>query len=662
MKLDMDKKKTIFFFCFSLIYCFVLIDRSFYNLNGDNLNIATIIYYFTYKDIFMNDFVKITTSTYYLPCFTVPLQFLQRITNDYILTLQIILFIQLFFTLLTTSYMVKVFFENISTLKNTLITLLLTMTLVYLPYGEMVGFGTLCSALARYSCSIFTPLLIAVYYKYEEIYVFRRKVPTILVISAISGVLINLHPPSAITAYFMILCHWLFCKTMVFRIKISAFKKVSVTCSLSLFIFALFSMTYVIPYAYHYYFNQSGNIKITQQLKIVPDPAKIEPPKAPANNVNDNVAPLVVKYKKAKRFFNFNQTFILYSIRQLFFLPFLLPFFYLVFLIKRKDDIEYPSPNLFIFLKSLFLISFIICTFGNLISVYMPFTPYLYAFHRADRFLFLVFELIAVYLLLHSGKFIKEKVLYYAGCVGLIFFWVCLSRTKGLFQYDLFAKISGIKINLELQTLIINLIICLIILSTILIYRYGKFKKRTAIRILLLPLIAVFFLYPVISGGIVVATAHFINSLNGLGSWAIIGKFTPSKAADKITDFKELCQWIKSNTEPKSKFLFFDENKAHAFKMCAMRSGIGAIYEVGLSNNVSTSKLYSAKNSDGMAAEILFLVNKHDLDYVLIDNDYKINPEKLFPLMPISKSKYHSIYKNTISHNSTLMVLPLRPL
>lgn len=655
----MNKKKSVFFLIFSFLYCFILIDRSFYNLSGDNLNIGAILYHLLYPDNFPNDLIRINKGTYYLPCFVEPMRLIQEHTGNYILSLQIILFFQLFFSLLTTSYMVKALFEGIDGIKNVLLTLLISMTLVLLPCGEMIGVGTLFSAVARYSYSIFTPLLIIFYYKYENISISGRKIPSIIIIGALSGLLINLHPPSAITTYSVFLFHWFFYRSGISDNFRGSFFPVTINCAYSILLFLCLSLFYSVPYVEYGYFAKGDKEVTTLSQAIKPPPAPSPAtPEAAGQSAPQTIsstpvptAPLL-SMDKIKNLSSFRPRMcfklenFLFFIKHITFLAFIIPFIYFVCLFRKKDIAHLPNAPLLIFLRSLFITGFILSALGNLLGVNINFGPYFEAFRRADRFLFLVFELLAIYVILYGKGFIRNKLLYYAGAGGILFFWICLSKTKGIFQYNILSRVlPWADISPGPQTFAVNLLIIIAVLISIAVYRLKIFSANISRALLILALLPVLYIWPVLSGGIPVTLNHILYSCNGIGSWALMGKITSSKAYEMTKDFETTCGWLRKNTPANSRILYFDREKSQNFKLCSKRNGMCTVDEVGFipSTAYYLGLLYDSSDTDLPEALVKFS-DKYKLQYILISK--RDVPEFKTPssMRLLYDSKYYSIF------------------
>jgi len=626
----MKIKQILFFLVFSLLYCFLLIDRTFYNLSGDNLNIGTIVYHLLYPENYSEDFVNITKGTYYLPLFINTCCFIQKLTGNYILTLQIILFIQLFFTLLTTSYMIKELFRIGYGLKNTGLTLLICMTFVILPSGELIGFGTLVSAVARYSFGIFIPLIIVFYYKVDEYIIFDKKISSILIVGVFFGILISFHPPSALIFYSAFLVHWFFYRSSWRRKILPALMK----CILSGILFCVFSSVYVLPYLKNYYMAPSTQVshmppktKITEKLAL-PTGKNVESMIQNRNEKVENPARKIDINKYFENILNFNfftrfnkENFI-FCVRQIFFLSFAIPFILLLFY-KHKKIKEVENPEVLDFLKSLFIVGFITMAIGAFISVTFYFGPYFYAFRRADKFLFYILELLVIYFLVSGKNIITNKVMRFFICAGLIFHLVLISKSKGIFQYDIFSKyIPFLKnTNLEEKTLFVNIILVTLIILIILIYKIRLINYKRFMAIISTILILILFLWPVISGGIVLTLNHTLNSFNGLGAWKIVSMIGFSKAYPKMSDFENVCDWVSKTTPMNTKFMFFDDDKAHNMKLLSKRSGVGIIEEVGVIPAVHT-KVARFYFTNKTTESLIALANEYNLEYILANNEY----------------------------------------
>ena len=549
--------------------------------------------------------------------------------------------------------MIKELFRVGYGLKNILLTLLLCMTLVFLPSGEMIGFGTLLSAIPRYFFGIFTPLIIVFYYKYNECVFFGKKVPEIIILGIISGILINIHPPSALTVYLLIFIHWFFYRSGIADgLKGNLFKALKISV-VSISLFLLLSTIYALPYVKYYYFSPVQKTPVVSaglnesQKENQTFNKKDETLLYKDKNLFESSQKILGNLTRFEARTDFNMENTMFCLRQVSFIPFILPFLFLVFIFRKKSTKDFPESDVFDFLRTLFITGFIVASLGVFVSINFYFGPYFNAFRRTDRILFVLFELLALYFILFGKDMIKQKVWRYLLCTGLVFYWILLSKSKGMFQYDIILRhvpfISSL--NLEERTLAINMIFFICVLGIIFLRWIKMLQEKVFKTALYFTISLLFFLWPVLSGGTILLTNHIFNSFNGIGAWALIEKIGLSKGHSKISDFENVGEWVRNNTPAKARFVFLNEPKAHNMKLLCKRSGIGALEEVGV-DSVVDQKVKMLFNNNNFDEDVMRLANEYNLEYILTDNEYGlqrlINKDKF----KIEYSgKYYSVLK-----------------
>ncbi|OGV50887.1 MAG: hypothetical protein A2X49_05585 [Lentisphaerae bacterium GWF2_52_8] len=574
-------KLLIGYLSFAALYSFVLIDHSFYLLSGDNLTLGSLVLPQIHPDIFSNDLAKLFVSSYYLPVFTSFLTWLCKLSGTYTLALQMMLFLILWATLLSTHWMLRGLFQKTKTIVIIAFTLLLSMSFVLLPSGEIIGFGGLHSTLARYLFGIFLPLLILFWYKHETVSLWGHKISSLVPIGAVLGLLVSVHPQSAIISFFVIGVHWTICR--------ASWKKNwhetinTVLCGG--FCFAICMASYAYPYVVNVYLDKKpilGEKSLNLNIEEISKKIEVEFGRG-IKEIEDKYGAEALSNTGLKGIRNF----FFYKIRwdavyqEFFFLPFLIPFL-LLLLWPREEAPTWPDPDLWRFLKALFLIGFLINIAGSFLQENILMGPLFLAFKRMDRLLFFILELMGVYFLFYGKALGLGQRLRWVLSFAMLFYWLTLTKTHCRFQYDFLAKIwPGHSLSLTCQTLIFNFVIAVIFCSLLLFYRFSLQTRAISKSLMAWFLIASFLSWPFFSGGIITAAGFALDSLNGIGSWSLVAKFTRSQAADRIKSFDETAVWVRANLAKDVRCFFLDDN-AHALKLACLRSGLGDKHEIGI--------------------------------------------------------------------------------
>lgn len=365
----MFKKAILTFFLFSIVYSFFIQGDSYLSLGNDASVIGLRSYKHVYQENYINDPILSNPSFYYPPLHLMIIRILLKATDSYVFTLKIILFFQVFLSLITNYILIHSLFGRLSFLKIISLSYLITIPFVMLPYGEFVGFKGIWSALARSSFGIFVPLLFLFYYKNQPINIHNRNVSNIIALCFFLGVLVNLHPPLGINMFVVFLLHWSF-----FRAKKNKDLQLMLLATI---IFLATSASFVFPY-------------LLQKL----------------NNTQELLNIEYVKY-----FFNAKaphiQTLWFYKLT---FIPTSVVFLLVIAGFCRKLNENPNFKHVFHLLKTLFIVAYIVDLFGALIYARVSgmsnqiISLIIYPLIRTERFLFYLAQLLIVYFLVNGKK------------------------------------------------------------------------------------------------------------------------------------------------------------------------------------------------------------------------------------------------------------------
>lgn len=365
----MFKRALIIFFLFSVLYSFILTGDSYLSLGNDTSIIGLMSYSKFFGEHFLNDPILSNPFFSYMPSHLMLVKILLKITGSYLFTLKIILFLQVFFTLITSYILMKNFFTRLSSIQITLISFLIAIPFVMLPYGECVGFSGIGTAFPRSTFAIFTPLLLLYYYKNQSIKLLGRNIHNIIVLGFILGFLGNIHPPSAVSIFAVLLMHW-----AIFRAKI--FRDLKVILS-AFIVFLVASTTFAFPFLLEKFYSSQEALS-----------------KEYVDWLNQGASRIQILW-----------------LLKLTFIPFCASFLLLSSTFMRKIYEKLKSKDIFTFLKSLFIVAYLVDIAGALIYPFISgiaiFSSIPDVFLRTERFVFILVQLLIIYFVVNGKELLK---------------------------------------------------------------------------------------------------------------------------------------------------------------------------------------------------------------------------------------------------------------
>ena len=352
----MYRKALIIFFLFSAIYSFSSwTGDSYLHLGNDTSFQGLLSYHRVYKETFSDDPILSNLGIYYTPTHIMILTTLLKATDSFMLSLKIFLFFQLFLTLISNCILLRTLFNRSSLIENVLLSLLIAVPFVMLPYGCSVGFGGIGFVEARNTFGILTPLLLLSYYRDQPINIFNRKFPNIVLLGFVFGLLVNIHPPSGINIFAVLLIHW-----AIFRAK--KFGDVLIIIAASI-IFLATSATFLYPYM-QFEFN-----KVAMSGELVEY----------SRSIKDRFRSLL-------------------WLLELSYIPFFITLLLVVLGFGKKIYENLESKDLFHFLKTLFIVAYIVEITGAFLWGNVSFMGRIaYPLMRTERFAFYLLELLIVF-------------------------------------------------------------------------------------------------------------------------------------------------------------------------------------------------------------------------------------------------------------------------
>jgi len=143
------KTVTFLFLVFSFLYIFITSTKSYWYLGNDTSHIGVQALSKHYTEIFKNDPVFTGPSFYYIPLYLSLVRGLESLTSDYLISLQIILFLQIFLGLFASYLLLKRLLPDSNVLIHAVLSWLITMIYIKLPFGESCGFMGISSVIPR---------------------------------------------------------------------------------------------------------------------------------------------------------------------------------------------------------------------------------------------------------------------------------------------------------------------------------------------------------------------------------------------------------------------------------------------------------------------------------------------------------------------------------
>jgi hypothetical protein len=610
----------LFYLAVSALYSFALIDGSFFNLRGDTLNIGSIVFPEIFPDIFTGGFVEFKSADYHLPLFLSAVVSLMKITGSYILTLRIILFIFLFCTLLSTHWLAGALFPSFDFWRRALVSLFMSFALVCLPSGEIIGFAGLDSAIPRYSFGVFAPLLLGFYWLRGFVRMGSLEIPSIMILGAACGLLINLHPPSACAFFAVMAAHWFFYRApRLFPKGIPRLTRFAVSFSvllISVLFFAVFSFTYVSSYLRDKYLPPERAAAPPGALVCLAGAAAL-PSAEDIKQIQDD-AVRMVRAGFYPRLRAFPKEDLVFWLEQLFFPPFLLPLLFFL-LAARHAAPGTDRDGLFGFLRGVFISGYCVNAAGSFLRLTVEFGPFFYVFQRVDRFLAFTVELLIVWFLARGrgGFKLRAGTFYWVSALILVY-WLSLSRTRGRLGAGMgrLVDFCGLGDGREAALLLSGVFALLILLALL----ARKTKTFSAAAGALVPAFLTLLLvcWLALSSAPRIFAGHMLDSLAGLKAWSFVPGGLRGSGQERIKCFDDTVRWIRDGSGPSAKFMWFDYDKAQTFKLAVPRDGAGAVHELGLSRGgAELSRSLCSLLAAGKTEEALSILIKMDIRFAL---------------------------------------------
>ncbi len=675
----MIKKAIIVFFVFSIIYSFILTGNSYLSLGSDTSIIGLISYSDIYRDHFSVDPILSNSSFTYIPSHIIILKALVKVTDSYLFSLKLILFFQVFLTLLTNYILFYWLFKKLSFLQVISLSFLITMTFVMLPFGDCVGFAGIDTAFPRSTFGIFTPLILLFYFFDRPINLFKKSVPNIIVLSFAAGLLVNIHAQSGIYMFTVLLIHW-----TIFRAK--KLKNLQVIL-LALIIFLVTSASFLIPFI--------------------------------LRNISSIHGFLTNEYVE----YFWNQAVLrrqMLWLLKLTFIPSCVTFLIVTFIFTKNVNKNLGSKAVFSFLKTLFITAYIVDIIGALLFGYIFIGNedlLVRPFIRTERLVFYLVELLVVFFIVNGKELLAahnmgvDREHFYKNRKNILYkisqsfskkqFWIIKKAmtlaTENWLIYSIYVfsvvtattlsahlvELSQLSSQILIKGIILVVTVVVVVLPplvsiprkanyvfsaglimcllTILYFPYSNRTTSTlkGSLVVILPLLLITLLdnrnllrgrvfkrlLPAYLTMILIAIPAF-----GITKYykAIIYRFAQTfekKTVMKyiaelnkkiiydpeyIDNFDELVSWVKVNTPINGSFLFFDQRYGQQFKLASKRSVIGSNNEVTmLASNSFKNKFFHDFIKVDKHRYVLEnnyfsllpgLMKKYGLDYVLLPN------------------------------------------
>lgn len=586
------KKQTAYiifaFFLYAFLYSFLLVGDSYYNLEGDLCGIGSWLYRDVCRENFINDPYILKDKNFYLIPHLAMLKAFFIISGSYVSSLKMLLFFQIFFTLWATFYALRKFFPDNPIYTIAFLSFFFSLVYIKIPQVENVGFYGLRSASARSSFGVFIPLIALFYYKGIDLTLGKFKIPNIICVCGITGILGNLHPQTGIMLFAVLFIHYCIFNRAKLKSEMWTLTAAAVVGGIAFFIFiSVFLKQLYNTNAFSYIYGIIGGISLNAEIK----------------HFN-------------RQFFNFESLWL----TQATYLPYVFIFIIMLFF-KLDDEKDEKHRELYAFFKNAFIISFIIhIILGGLGYHFILFSKFSFAqiFMRGSRVAFFFMEMLASYFILRGFVFVKSKTLRFSGIAGILFFLFFQSGSRLEFHSNWLAAISVFKNFTLLQE---TLFFRALSIGALFIFIILSKKKILEMKYLLAYCVFMLFLWPVMCDGLRMKTGEIIDQFSGVGSWKLIAKFTSSTCAEDTEQFNELVKWTSGNTRKDDVFFYLlPDTYGHKFKIATIRSGFGDVLENGARSCNSKARIAGIRATKELLSEKTKRTKKMDK---LID-DYNV--------------------------------------
>jgi hypothetical protein len=587
--LSTQTKQRGFIFCFafflfiSVAYPFI-VDDSYSFLEGDAINVANFSIKQLYAEKFRRDPYISNLHTFYTPTHLFLVKFILSKTRSFIKTYQIILVIQIFFTLSFTFLMLQALFPETKYFTLTVISLLFVFVFIKMPL-ERIGFSGIRTAWSRSSMAVFTPLLFLYYIKGTDLKLKQFVLPKMLLLAIFLGLGVNIHPPTAIFLFMLFFIHWIFTTEMSRNNWILAFALV--------FCFGVGAYVYISVFP-----SRNPMVLFIYALNHF-------------SKIWDTVC------LKACLIFSGNHIYEVWWLWQLLYPPYVITALILLFSFQIELD-ALKSPILFKALRGLFLVGFVLVVLGSCISYFLPlFHLYVYPCQRGGRVLFFIFELLCAYCFLSCQHLFEKKSRYYLLICAILFFFLFSSEATGMIFIPV-KRPSFAFLNLVLRILPVLFLLCLYFarkLGKISTMRFKNFIYFTSVVLLVF--------WPLASNGMKSAIGNFLDSTYHLGGWKTLQSFGLSNNQYLHDQFDSMVDWINSNTPEDAFFLYaIPEPRSLCVRIATLRPGIGG--NKFLLGNKTIKKYdaivtdYFEASSSGSSKSFMRLLKDENINYLLV--------------------------------------------
>ena len=400
----------LFFVLFAGFFAFVSVSSSVFFLDGDTANIGNWAMRDLYAADFKNDPIIAHDNVYYLKPHMFIIESFMVLTGSYVHALKLLMFLQISLTLITTYYMIRAFFRNISSFTAALSAFFIAVVYIKAPIFECNGFIDLRNVTARATFSIFIPLILLYYFKGKDIQFPKFKVPRIFVIAFAGAILAQFHPQTGITVIATLFVHWL-----LTRRRVMTRKKM------------LLAVAGLIPFAIGIYFFLDSYSRTNFGKGAL------------AYTIEKVVELFTSDQQFSARFFDLNSFWLL----QFTFLPYVFTAAILLFFIRSLPEDE-DDRKLFVFLRGLFFIALalhIVLGFAGYNFMTLGAMGIDSIFMRSTKFVLLLTELLALFYVLKGRCFVKSRTLYYLSSAAVIFCLFTMSGSRLDLQHETLARI-----------------------------------------------------------------------------------------------------------------------------------------------------------------------------------------------------------------------------
>ncbi len=618
----------IVFFIFSLVYVFLLCDKSFYSLSGDNLNIAAFIFSELHPDIFGTDTNNPRPVDYYLPLFTEPVKWLYWLCGSYVLTLQIITAFYMFCSLSIMTLSLKSILRSLSPAYCAVFAFVFCMPVLSVPSTELWGFGGLYAAVGRNSFFMFIPLMVSMLYKKVSVHLPFIRLNCESIVLILIGILFPLHPISgACTA--VVVCAWTLL-TLVSELRTARqlVRTLAVLfCSLAVFI-AIASLVYVIPLVKLQ--NKAASEKVMDNFS--------KPNAAPVFKTSVPVVPLM-QMPLAKK-----ELSITYTLKVLLFIPALFGFLYLFFFRDLASDAR--ERRLWKFSLLFLLAAYLSVLAAFFIFENIEYSTLLYPAKRMDRMLLFASGFAAIVTAYLVIKHVRSSLWKYSILFVLFVAWISLSKTRGMIYFCAWKDYIPLlcKLDVMLLSYLLNIGVAAAALLAVLMKRSHPEHRNLWTVMLAVPIL----FWCLASGGFVTAV---ICANDALGSKPriFVERCLGIKRTCIVSQFEDATAEMRRISAHSDRVLYIDSTMSQHMKFASMRNGLCWEFdEIGLlPEKREQIKLFRQFWRAGNIMEVRKIIDANSITYVMAGGGFRTDSGEIAGIKAatIYKNTYYSIYQ-----------------